>query len=234
MNLEDVIIRLKKEKIRLRTIGLNIKLKDPKYKETDRSIIQIAIIFSALIRRSKKSSSEGTRVFSTSIKDIEKALQCKVLSNPIDKLPPYYYEVLDAFDRKKTDQLPLHRPEIDHRIQLEKDDNSCEKEAPWGSLYNISREELLVLRKTFTELLDKNFIRVSNSPASTSVLFITKPEGGLRFCVDYRKLNAITCKDRYPLPLIKETLRVLTTARWFTKVDVIAVFHKIRIVEEDK
>ena len=90
----------------------------------------MAIIFSTLIRRSKKSSSEGTQVFSTSMKDIEKALQRKVSSNPTDKLPPYYHEVLDAFDRKKADQLPPHRPGIDYRIQLEKDDNSREKETP--------------------------------------------------------------------------------------------------------
>ena len=234
MNLEDVIVRPKKGKIRLRTTGLNIKLRDPKHKETDRPIMQTAIIFSTLIRRSKKSSSEGTRVFSASIKDIEKALQRKVPSNPADKLPPYYHEVLDAFNRKKADQLPPHRPGIDHRIQLEKDDNDREKEAPWGSLYNMSREELLVLRKTLTELLDKNFIRVSNSPASAPVLFVTKPGGGLRFYVDYRKLNAITRKDRYPLPLIRETLRALATARWFTKVDVIAAFHKIRVAERDE
>ena len=70
----------------------------------------------------------------------------------------------------------------------------------------MSRNELLVLRKTLTNLLDKEFIRVSNSPAAAPVLFVRKPGGGLRFCVDYRKLNAITKKDRYPLPLIKETL----------------------------
>jgi hypothetical protein len=98
----------------------------------------------------------------------------------------------------------------------------------------MSREELIVLRKTLTELLDKNFIRASSSPASAPVLFVKKPGGGLRFCVDYRGLNAITCKDRYPLPLISETLRSLSKARWFTKLDVIAAFHKIRIKEGDE
>ena len=85
-----------------------------------------------------------------------------------------------------------------------------------------------------TELLDKNFIRISNSPAGAPVLFAKKPGGGLRFCVDYRKLNAMTRKDRYPLPLITETLRSLSKAKWFTKLDVIAAFHKIRIREGDE
>jgi hypothetical protein len=70
----------------------------------------------------------------------------------------------------------------------------------------MSRDELLVLRKTLTDLLDKGFIRVSNSLAAALVLFIKKPRGGLWFYVDYRGLNQITKKDRYLLPLIYETL----------------------------
>ncbi|KAM4056902.1 reverse transcriptase (RNA-dependent DNA polymerase) [Hirsutella rhossiliensis] len=76
----------------------------------------------------------------------------------------------------------------------------------------MSREELIVLRKTLTELLDKGFIRASSSPASAPVLF----------------------KDRYPLPLIEETLRSLSKAKWLTKLDVIAAFHKIRVEEGDE
>ena len=66
----------------------------------------------------------------------------------------------------------------------------------------MSREELLVLRKTLTDYLDKGFIRVSNTPATAPVLFVKKLGGGLRFYVDYRALNKLTRKDRYPLPLI--------------------------------
>ena len=98
-------------------------------------------------------------------------------------------------------------------------------------MYSISREELIILRKTLTELLDKNFIRASSSPAASPILFIKKPGGGLRFYVDYRGLNAITRKDRYPLPLIYEILRTLSKAKWFTKLDIITIFYKIRIKE---
>lgn len=65
----------------------------------------------------------------------------------------------------------------------------------------------MVLRKTLTDHLDRNWIRASASPGGAPVLFAKKPGGGLRFCVDYRALNSITIKDRYPLPLVKETLR---------------------------
>jgi hypothetical protein len=64
----------------------------------------------------------------------------------------------------------------------------------------MTKEELLVLRRMLTDLLDKGFIRQSNSPAWSPVLFVKKPGGGLRFCVDYRALNRITRKDRYPSP----------------------------------
>lgn len=74
------------------------------------------------------------------------------------------------------------------------------------------RDKLLVLRRTLLDLLDKGFIRASNLPAALLVLFIRKPGGGLRFCVDYRALNALTKKDRYPLPLIKETLSIIGRA----------------------
>ena len=71
----------------------------------------------------------------------------------------------------------------------------------------MSRDELLVLRKTLIEHLEKGFIRVSNSPTAALVLFVRKPGGGLRFCVDYCTLNRITKKDRYLLLLIHKTLR---------------------------
>jgi len=93
----------------------------------------------------------------------------------------------------------------------------------------MSRDELLILQKTLTELLEKNFICVSNSPAAAPVLFVKKPGGGLQFCVDYQALNTITKKDCYPLLLINETLERVRKAKWFTKLDVIAAFHKIHI-----
>ena len=90
---------------------------------------------------------------------------------------------------------------MDHAIEL---DNG--KVPPAMPLYFMSREALLVLRKTLTEYLDKGFIHASSSPAGAPVIFVKKPGGGLRFCVDYRGLNEITRRDRYPLPLINETL----------------------------
>ncbi|KAI0997025.1 hypothetical protein K3495_g11160 [Podosphaera aphanis] len=96
----------------------------------------------------------------------------------------------------QEDTLPPHRPRVDTKVRLQKDQQGRDKEVPWGPLYSMSREELLVLRKTVTELLDKNWIRASSSPGGAPVLFIKKPGGGLRFCVEYRALNAISERDR--------------------------------------
>jgi len=98
----------------------------------------------------------------------------------------------------------------------------------------MSRDELLVLKKYLEENLAKGFIRVSSSPAATPILFVRKPGGGLRLYVDYRGLNDITIKNRYPLPLIRETLDRLSTAKFFTKLDIIAAFNRLRVKEGEE
>ena len=83
----------------------------------------------------------------------------------------------------------------------------------WEPLYNMSKDELLVLCKTLTELLDKKFIHISNSPAAVLVLFAKKPGGELHFCINYHALNQITRKNYYFLLLINETLERIEKAR---------------------
>lgn len=177
-----------------------------------------------------------TYTYAVSMADIEKALASFDKERPDHrtKLPAEYLPWEKVFDRKEAAKLPAHRPGIDHKIELTPNDKGQEPQVPWGPMYNMSREQLLVLRKTLTDLLDKKFIRVSNSPAAAPVLFVKKPGGGLRFCVDYRALNELTKKDRYPLPLIRETLAQISKAKWYTKLDVIAAFNKIRIAEGDE
>jgi hypothetical protein len=91
--------------------------------------------------------------------DISKALAVKRHMNPKEKMPTYYYNWLDVTDRKEAKRLPPTRGiGVNHAIKLEKDGNGREKEVPWGPLYSISRDELLVLWKTLMDLLNKGFI----------------------------------------------------------------------------
>ena len=165
------------------------------------------------------------KVFSVSIEDIREALREKSPVDPAVKLPSIYHEFLPVFSKEEADKLPPHRPS-DHQIILKP---GCE--APWGPLYGMSREELEVLKKYVKENLEKGFIRPSSSPASSPVLFVKKPGGGLRFCVDYRALNELTIKNRYPIPRIRETLTLLGKAKIYSKLDVISAFNRMRIAE---
>ena len=86
-----------------------------------------------------------------------------------------------------------------------------------------------MIKQYLIENLKKRWIEPSQAPYSSPVLYFKKPNGDLRFCVDYRKLNAITKKDRYPLPLIDETLARIISARIFTKLDIRQAFHRNRM-----
>lgn len=82
---------------------------------------------------------KNIQVFTVSLKDIEKALQPKVLTDPCTKLPRQYHQYLDAFDCREADkQPPLQGPEIDHKIELIKGPDEKEKEPPWSPLYSMS------------------------------------------------------------------------------------------------
>ncbi len=148
--------------------------------------------------------------------------------DPATILPRRYHEFLDVFSRKDADTLPPHRP-YDHAIKLKEG-----LQPPSTALYGMSRDEILELRRYLDDNLAKGFIRASRSHAASPVLFVKKPGGGLRFCVDYRGLNSVTVKNRYPLPLISETLNRLSRAKVFTKLDIISAFNRLRIREGDE
>jgi hypothetical protein len=98
------------------------------------------------------------QVFSASMVNIDKALCVKEHTNPCTKLPEHYHQYLDVFNQKAADQLPPYQLGANHRIKLTLDKNGKSPEVPYGLLYQMIREELLVLRKTLTELLNKGFI----------------------------------------------------------------------------
>ena len=105
---------------------------------------------------------------------------------------------------------------------------------PAGPLYGMSRGELEVLKKYLEDNLSKGYIRASSSPAAAPVLFVKNPGGGLQFCVDYCGLNDLTIENKYPLPLIRETLNRLCKAVYFTKLDIIAAFNTIQIAASEE
>ena len=93
----------------------------------------------------------------------------------------------------------------------------------------MSESKLQFLKKFLEEHLKKRFIEASSAPCSLCIMLAAKPGGGIRFCVDYRRLNELTKKDAYLIPLIKETLAQLKNAKVFTKIDICQTFHKLRM-----
>ena len=111
-------------------------------------------------------------------------------------LPPFLRDRMDFFLKKASNKLPLNR-KFDHRITLLED-----LDTKYNPLYKMSTPELEEVRRYILKNMDKGFITLSDSPFAFLILFIKKKDGSLRFCVDYRRLNIIFKKDRYPIPLI--------------------------------
>ena len=143
-------------------------------------------------------------------------------------LPEAYSDFKDVFDKKKADVLPPHR-HYDCPIDIPPN-----KAPPYGPIYSLNPQELKVLREYIDENLAKGFIDHSTSPAGAPVLFSSKKDGGLRLCVDYRGLNAMTAKNRYAIPLIPSLLDRLTSAKIYTKIDLRNAYNLIRIREGDQ
>lgn len=180
---------------------------------------------------------KGIRINAASIVDIEKALKPKKVRTTEEMLaflPAQLHDMVELFQEIELGVLPPRRPGIDTRINFRKDAKGEDPPYPWGPLYSMTQGELLVLQKTLKELEDAGYIRQASSPCGAPGIFVRKPGGGLRFCCDYRALNAITVPDKYPLPKINETLRNLTGAKWLTKVDVRQAFHKVRMAEGEE
>src|SRR5882724_1376465 len=172
----------------------------------------------------------GTQQFTLNLKDISARASSTSDSPPNDlsSVPEEYHDFADVFDKAKADTLAPHRP-YDLKINLDKDSTP-----PLGHMYSLSQTELIALREFIDEHLATGFIRPSRSPYGAPVLFAKKKDGGLHLCVDFRGLNKITKKDRYPLPLISDLLDSSGRARIYTKIDLQHAYHLVRIAEGDE
>jgi len=138
-------------------------------------------------------------------------------------LPIEYRDLAIAISKVRASQLPPHCT-YDCAIDLIPGTTP-----PKGRIFPLSQPESKAMRKYIEEELAKGFIRPSISPASAGFFFVGKKDGGLRPCIDYRGLNGITVKFRYPLPLVPAALEQLRSAKYFTKLDLRSAYNLIRI-----
>jgi transposase InsO family protein len=145
-----------------------------------------------------------------------------------DRIPNAYRDFLDLFSPGKASSLPKSSP-WDHHIHL-KDGAELKP----GGLYRLSEHESKVLKDYINKNLREGKIRPSSSPVGAPVLFVPKPNGKLRLCVDYRHLNSVTIKDRTALPLMDELMERVRGFTFITKLDLADGFYLVRIAEGDE
>lgn len=133
--------------------------------------------------------------------------------------------MIKNFSKTDSDKLPPLKGAPNHNIEL-KEQLSALGYCP---LYEIYEEELRFVEDYILKNLDKSFIVLSTALYVSPILIVAKLGRGLRFCVDYRKLNSLTKKDRYLTPLIDELLQRVSKAKFFTKLDIYQGFYRIRM-----
>jgi hypothetical protein len=158
------------------------------------------------------------------------AIQVTSLAEKKDKPKLEDFVVLRDFRDMFVDEIPELPPrrEIDFSIDLLPGSAPISK-AP----YRMSLPELTELKIQLQELLDKEYIRPSVSPWGAPVLFVKKKDGTLRLCIDYRQLNKMTIKNKYPLPRINDLFDQVGGAKIFSKLDLRSGYHQVRIKDED-
>ena len=130
--------------------------------------------------------------------------------------------------QSRATSLPPHRP-YDCSVDLRP--GMC---PPRGWIYSLAPPERLAMEKYIGDSLAAGIICPSSSPAGAGFFFVSKKDSSLRPCIDYRGLNDITVKNRYPLPLMSDAFELLQGATFFTKLDLRNAYHLVRIKEGDK
>lgn len=147
-----------------------------------------------------------------------KGIQSLSMSQVLAKYP-------EIFD--EPTQLPPKR-EIDHTISLKEGIEPVNVQP-----YRYAYFQKAKIEKKVQEMLNSGLIRPSTSPFSSLVLLVKKKDGSWRFCTDYRSLNVVTIKDRFPIPTVEDMLDELHGAAYFTKLDLRAGYHQVRVQPSD-
>ncbi|KAL3980939.1 ETS domain-containing transcription factor ERF [Sarotherodon galilaeus] len=152
------------------------------------------------------------------------------LSEPPDlsSVPPIYHDLKQVFCKDRARSLPPHRP-YDCGIDL-----LPGAPLPTSRLYSLSQPERKSMERYINESLVAGLIHPSTSPVAAGFFFVTKKDKSLRPCIDYRGLNNISVKNKYPLPLLSSAFELLQGATIFTKLDLRNAYHLVRIREGDE
>jgi hypothetical protein len=136
-------------------------------------------------------------------------------------IPAEYHKYLDIFSKEKAHRFPKSRP-WDHKIEMKEG-----FEPKSFKNYNLTPAEQIKLDKFLKKNLEKRYIQPSQLPMASSFFFVSKKDGKLRPCQDYRYSNDWTVKNSYPLPLISEIMDKLKGTKYFTKLNVCWSYNNV-------
>jgi len=184
-------------------------------KRSDVKIFAVIVLKIDRLITTVENKSEEVNLHELSHVEILEQVKIKLLSK--------YHDYLDIFDRAMIDQLSSHRI-YNHKIEL-----INEKTFSRSRLYQMFDHKLQKIKKYLIEHLNKEFIFFSFVSYVLLILFAEKKDESLRFCVDYRKLNALIKRNRYSLLLIDETLARIQESKYLTRLNIIVAFNKLRM-----
>ena len=150
-----------------------------------------------------------------------------------DQIPPQYQDYSDVFSEEKATRLPT-RKKWDMEIELEIPPQEYQSKIGRGGIYAMTHEERKELKEWVEEQLAKGYIKPSRSPIAAPVFYVPKKDGKKRLVQNYKKLNAHTKKDSYPIPIMRTLTERLEGARIFTALDLRWGYHNVRIKEGDE
>ena len=152
-----------------------------------------------------------------------------IAEETLTKVPAEYSDFADVFSPDLASKLPKHTGINDHAIKLVEG-----QQPPYRPIYSLGPMELETMKAYIETNLANEFIKPSKSPAEAPILFDRKSDGSLQLCVNYQGLNNLMIKNRYPLPLIRESLDRLRRAKEFTQLDLTSAYHQMKIRERDE
>ncbi|MCO5550756.1 hypothetical protein L7F22_004247 [Adiantum nelumboides] len=144
------------------------------------------------------------------------------------ELSKFLNQIQDVFIDDIPGELPPKRGDDDHAIELIPGSSPPNKPP-----YRVSQAQQEEIMRQVNELVEKGMVRPSSSPFCSPVFLVHKKDGTYRMCVDYRALNTITIKNRFPVPRIEDLFDKLQGSTYFSRIDLKSGYHQIRIVNED-
>ncbi|MCO5586422.1 hypothetical protein L7F22_040362 [Adiantum nelumboides] len=144
------------------------------------------------------------------------------------ELSNFLNQFQDVFIDDIPGELPPKRGDDDHMIELIPGSSPPNKPP-----YRVSQAQQEEIMRQGNELVEKGMVRPSSSPFCSPVLLVQKKDGTYRMCVDYRALNRITIKNRFPVPRVEDLFDKLQDSTYFSRIDLKSGYHQIRIVDED-